>query len=213
MTTTTIYFVRHGQTQWNVEQKMQGHKDSPLTPEGRRQAARLRDRLQTVTFDAIFSSPSPRALTTAQMICGSTSERIVKLDELKEIHMGLWEGESVPTIQNEHTAEFDHFFHKPHLYRPTGQGEAYPELLDRAVTAVERILLSYRGGTVLIVTHRMTLKTLMNHYSGMQLSNMGNLPDIPSASLSKIVFHDSHPFIELYGDTSHYEVNADVLLK
>lgn len=57
MTTTTIYFVRHGQTQWNVEEKMQGHMDSPLTSEGRRQAARLRDRLQTVTFDAIFRVP------------------------------------------------------------------------------------------------------------------------------------------------------------
>ncbi|KOY17904.1 histidine phosphatase family protein [Paenibacillus xylanivorans] len=202
--TTTIYFVRHGQTHWNLEQKMQGHMDSPLTPEGRRQASRLHDRLQTITFDAIYSSPSPRALTTAQIICESSSESIIKLDELKEIHMGLWEGQSVPTIQNEHTVEWEHFFNKPHIYRPTGQGETYSELLNRAVMAVERILLECEGKVVLVVSHRMTLKTLMNHYSGMQLSDMGDLPDVPSASLSKIAFRNSHPSIELYGDVSHY---------
>jgi probable phosphoglycerate mutase len=204
MTTTTIYFVRHGQTHWNLEQKMQGHMDSPLTPEGKRQASRLHDRLKTVTFDAIYSSPSPRALATAQIICGSTSESIMKLDELKEIHMGLWEGQSVATIQNEHTAEWDHFFNNPHIYRATGQGETFSELLNRAVMAVERILVECKGETVLVVSHRMTLKTLINHYYGMKLSDMGNLPDVPSASLSKITIHNSHPYIELYGDVSHY---------
>ncbi|GGG69668.1 histidine phosphatase family protein [Paenibacillus radicis (ex Gao et al. 2016)] len=204
MTATTIYFVRHGQTQWNLEQKMQGHMDSPLTPEGRRQAARLGDRLQMVKFDAIYSSPSPRALTTAQIISGSTADNIMKLDELKEIHMGVWEGQSAPAIQNEHSGEWEHFFKAPHLYRPTGQGETFSELLDRTITAVEKILQDCKGETVLVVSHRMTLKTLMNHYSGMQLSDMGDLPDVPSASLSKIVFHHSEPTIELYGDSSHY---------
>ncbi|MFF2089419.1 histidine phosphatase family protein [Paenibacillus sp. NPDC058174] len=204
MTTTTIFFVRHGQTQWNLEQKMQGHMDSPLTPEGRRQAARLADRLHTVKFDAIYASPSPRALTTAQIISGSTAENIVKLDELKEIHMGLWEGQHVPAIQNEYAEEWEHFFEQPHLYRPSGQGETYAELLNRGVAAVEKILQDCKGKNVLVVSHRMTLKTIMNQYSGKQLSEMGNLPDVPSASLSKIVFHNSEPTIELYGDSSHY---------
>lgn len=189
---------------------MQGHLDSPITQVGKMQAAKLRERLKEVQFDAVFSSSSLRAVTTAQMISESKQGCIQQLKELKEINMGLWEGQSITKIQKEWAQEFEHFFKQPHLYCPTGEGETYWELLDRTIPAMEGILSNYTGGNILIVTHRMTLKTMMNYYSGNKLDDMGNMPDIPPASLSQIIVKDSHPIIELYGDTSHYEILTKV---
>ncbi|WP_136605246.1 histidine phosphatase family protein [Paenibacillus dokdonensis] len=210
MTNTNIYLVRHGQTKWNVKGKMQGHMDSPLTIEGKVQAARLKERLRPVPFDAIFSSSSLRAVTTAQIISERKPDDIHQLEALKEINMGFWEGQHIASIQKEWTREFEHFFEKPHLYRPTGQGETYEELLERALPAMEGIISKYKGGSILVVTHRMTLKTILNYYSGNRLDGMGNMPDIPPASLSKITIRDAHPIVELYGDASHYETLTKV---
>lgn len=208
MTKTTLYLIRHGQTEWNLEQKLQGHMDSPLTLDGRSQAASLRERLKNARFDGVFSSTSPRAVMTAQIVSDWQEGSIQQLDDLKEIHMGLWEGQSISKIQRDYPDQMKHFIEAPHLYRPTGAGETYQELLKRAVRSIEGIISSCNGGTVLIVTHRMTLKTIMNYYSGKALKEMGAVADIPPASLSKISIHDSHPCIELYGDTTHYEMSA-----
>ncbi|GGA36967.1 histidine phosphatase family protein [Paenibacillus physcomitrellae] len=211
---TVIYLVRHGQTEWNLAHRMQGHQDSPLTAAGRLQAEKLHERLIKVDFTKVYASTSPRAITTAEIISGKKRERIGQLDGLREINMGLWEGRQVGDIQNEYAVEYDNFFSQPHIYLPTAGGETYIKLRDRAVSAVEVILSEAdaaqsgaergRGSHILVVTHRMTLRTLMNHYAGNDLEGMGGTPDIPPASLSAIAFRDGRARVELYGDISHY---------
>ncbi|WP_235206697.1 histidine phosphatase family protein [Paenibacillus tyrfis] len=68
---TTMYLTRHGQTEWNSKKKMQGHLDSPLTDYGMQQAEWLKERLENVHFDAIYSSSSPRAFNTARIVSGN----------------------------------------------------------------------------------------------------------------------------------------------
>ncbi|WP_036746111.1 histidine phosphatase family protein [Paenibacillus sp. UNC451MF] len=204
MDSTSVYLVRHGQTEWNVEQRMQGHLDSPLTREGQKQAAQLRDRLKEMKWDAIFSSSSPRAVQTAEIISGMNREHVRQLDAFKEINMGLWEGQLLTEIHGLYTREYGRFFEEPHLYCPTEGGETYFELLVRGVSALEDILTAFKGGKILIVTHRITLKVIMNYYFGNTLSEMREMPDIAPASLSSIHFKDGKSFIELYGDNSHY---------
>lgn len=206
---TVIYLVRHGQTEWNLENRMQGHQDSPLTAAGRLQAAKLHERLRTVDFAKVYASTSPRAIMTAEIISGKKREHIGRLDGLREINMGLWEGRQVGDIQKEYGEEFDNFFSRPHLYVPTAGGETYAKLRERAVSAVEAILSEAaqsdaQEGHILVVTHRMTLRTLMNHFAGNALEGMGEAPDIPPASLSSIAFRDGRAQVELYGDISHY---------
>lgn len=203
MTTTTLYLVRHGQTEWNRERKLQGHLDSPLTDEGIMQAFKLNERLGTVRFDAVYSSPSPRAVTTARIVSGRHEGGIRLIDDLKEIHMGPWEGHKISVMSEKYPEEMACFTEAPHLYKPVGPGESYWDLLTRAVRATENILSACPGGTALVVTHRMTLKTLLNHYSGNVLEDMGKMPDIPPASLSQIVVEDGHPYVKMYGDTAH----------
>lgn len=67
---TRLYLTRHGETEWNVIHRMQGSKDSPLTELGVRQAESLKAVLDTVPIDAVYASPSPRAMRTAEISCG-----------------------------------------------------------------------------------------------------------------------------------------------
>ncbi|NEN82299.1 histidine phosphatase family protein [Paenibacillus elgii] len=201
---TTMYLTRHGQTEWNSKKKMQGHLDSPLTDYGMRQAEWLKERLESVHFDAIYSSSSPRAFHTARIVSGNRPVPISTLDSLKEINMGLWEGQQIDQIQQQFPIPYDHFFNEPHLYRPTGHGESYSELLERTIPALNRILEEHQGQQVLIVTHRITLKVIMSYFLGKQLHEIGDMPDIHPTALCKIIMNDEVPKIELYGDTSHY---------
>lgn len=202
---TTLYLTRHGQTEWNVEERLQGHKDSPLTSLGVLQAEWLQQRLAPVPLDAVYSSSSLRAWRTARIAAGNKQVSIRPMDELMEINMGLWEGQHIEFIENQFAQQYFHFFNRPDLYQPTGFGETYEQLIGRAIPAIDSIISGHQGETVLIVTHRITLKTIMGYYGKKTLHEFGTLPDIQSTSLSKISIEDHIPMIEMYGDTSHYQ--------
>jgi broad specificity phosphatase PhoE len=205
MTETTLYFTRHGQTEWNLQGRMQGHQDSPLTASGRLQAEWLKERLEAVPFEAFYSSTSPRAVSTARIIQGERPGELRTKDELREINMGLWEGESIEVIREKDAEQFQNFWEAPHLYQPSGSGETYAALLERVIPVLQDIVTAHSGGNVFIVTHRITLKAILGYYLGRDLHELGELPDILSTSLSKISYRDGVPHIEMYGDTSHYK--------
>jgi broad specificity phosphatase PhoE len=205
---TTLYLTRHGQTEWNLETKLQGHKDSPLTVTGIEQAGWLHDHLDSVTFDAIYSSSSPRALRTANIITGNSHTDIVTLDALKEINMGLWEGMRKDDIKKDYSVQLDHFFAQPHLYQPTSQGESYNDLQQRVVPAIQDIIAAHQDQQVLVVTHFITLKVIMGYFMNKQLHEIGTMPDIHPTALFKVrIEDDNNAEVLLYGDTSHYREN------
>lgn len=89
---TRLLITRHGETQWNTEKRMQGRSDSPLTAHGIWQAQQLARRLKDEKIDAIYSSPTPRAARTAEILKGSRGLQVRLLDDLMEINLGDWEG-------------------------------------------------------------------------------------------------------------------------
>lgn len=92
-----IYLIRHGQTKWNLEKKMQGSLNSDLTVEGVEQAVSLGKELNKHYFNHIYSSTSPRALETSRLIFGD--EKKTSSDLLGEIAMGAWEGKTYQEIE------------------------------------------------------------------------------------------------------------------
>lgn len=201
---TTLYLTRHGQTEWNLLKKMQGHKDSLLTPSGVQQAEWLGERLSTIPFDAIYCSSSPRAITTAGIISGHRTTEIVKLDSLREINMGLWEGHHIEQITQDFPTQFSQFFNEPHLYQPTGLGESYSQLMERTLPSIQEIMKKHKGQQVLIVTHRITLKAIMSYFMNKQLDEIGTMPDLHPTALCKVTMDNDVFHVDLYGDTSHY---------
>jgi broad specificity phosphatase PhoE/8-oxo-dGTP pyrophosphatase MutT (NUDIX family) len=203
---TTLYLIRHGETVWNVEGRFQGHKDSPLTSLGERQARWLRMALKDIEFDAIYSSTSPRAYRTADIIRGKREVAIETSDRLMEIHLGCWEGKPRTEIENIFPEDHHLFWSAPHAYVPSNGGESFPQLQNRVIQEMKDIIWKHRDGNVLIVTHAIALKAIMAWFKGDPLENLWSPPIIQPTALNKVVIEgDDACSIELYGDISHYQ--------
>ncbi|SDW15853.1 histidine phosphatase family protein [Paenibacillus sp. CF384] len=202
---TTIYLTRHGETEWNVDGRLQGHMDSELTELGTSQAGWLGKSLQGVHFDAIYTSASPRAQRTGQIIRGNRNIPLIPNEELKEIYLGAWEGQKFTEIERTFPEEHVAFWNTPHLYQPSNDGESIVQLQERVIPKVKAIEAAHQGGTILIITHAVTLKTIMAYFKGDPLELLWSPPYIHPTSLTKVTIDAEGPHIELHGDVSHYE--------
>ena len=95
-----LFLVRHGQTKWNVEKRLQGFLDSDLTELGVFQAEKLGERLSEVEFSKIYVSPRGRTLKTAKLVAGNKENELLTDDRLQEMNFGSLEGKEFETIEH-----------------------------------------------------------------------------------------------------------------
>src|SRR5699024_11199668 len=108
-----LYITRHGTTEWNLERRLQGWGDSPLTEDGKNRAIRLSNNLRDVDFDMIYSSPQKRALNTAKLIKGNKNTEIKTHDGLKELRYGVWEGMYLTDIEKKYPEDYFSYRNAP----------------------------------------------------------------------------------------------------
>ncbi|MEK4185870.1 MULTISPECIES: histidine phosphatase family protein [Paenibacillus] len=204
MSITTIFLTRHGQTEWNVQHRMQGHMDSELTALGVQQAEWLSRGMRTEQLDVIYASPSPRALRTAEIIRGERSTPLKTSEAFKEIGMGVWEGRDSNELESEYSEQHRNFWQDPEQFKVEGS-ETFAEVQARALGKLQEILVDHQGETILIVTHTVVIKLLMAYFEGRALPKLWDLPYIYPTCLCRVDFTDGVPEILLHGDTSHYE--------
>lgn len=164
-----LYIIRHGETEWNKEKRLQGQSDVALNEYGRELAVITGEALSDVRFDAVFSSPLSRAFETARIIVGKRDVRIIKDDNLKEISFG--EDEGVPSDKlGEH---FTNFFFAPESFVPSKGGETYEELCERARCFLQERIEPLRktDKTVLIVAHGAMNKALMLNLKHLEIKD------------------------------------------
>ncbi|MDR6553488.1 histidine phosphatase family protein [Paenibacillus qinlingensis] len=202
--TTTIYIIRHGQTTWNVEHRLQGHQDSPLTELGIKQAQWLSEALQHEEIDVMYSSSSDRALQTAEIVRGQRNIAIVQSDALKEINLGDWEGKLQSEVKEEYPEQFDHFWNQPDRFG-VPHSETFAEVAERAMTMLQRIHEAHAGKTIAIVTHTVVVKLIMAYYEQRLMKDIWQPPYIHPACLCKIIFTENVPQIILHADIRHYQ--------
>lgn len=152
MSQTTLLLVRHGETAWNAEHRIQGHLDIPLSPHGIRQAARLAERLADEPIEAIYSSPLVRARLTAEPLAGRTGVAITAEPRLCERSFGVFEGLTLNEIAARHPEGFRQWRERDPNWAMEG-GESGRTLIDRVLAALHDIVERHRGGTVLAVAH------------------------------------------------------------
>ncbi len=173
MTLPEILILRHGQTEWNRDHRMQGGLDSPLTEEGRNQALRMGAMLAGLvspdTHD-LWSSPQGRALATAEPISAATGCPVVPIDDLREIHMGDWAGLSRAEIDARWPASDPHESFID-FYARAPRGEGFDALWDR----VGRVLDALDRPTIL-VTHGFTSRFLRTRALGYGLEDLAEVP-------------------------------------
>lgn len=203
MLSTNLYLVRHGETEWNTEKRMQGHKDSPLTENGKLQTSWLGEVLHDIEFDAIYASSSNRTKQTAEIVRSNRNLPIILSDNLKEIYMGEWEGRLTHEVEEEYPEDYYNFWYNPNIYKPK-IGETFYDVQNRAIPEINNIITKHSGKNILVVTHTVTLKIIMSTFENRSISNLWDPPYIHPTSLSCVEIIDDKYSIKLYGDTTHY---------
>ncbi|MCX6055285.1 MAG: histidine phosphatase family protein [Chloroflexi bacterium] len=190
---TQFYLVRHGQTDWNVARRYQGHTDIPLNQVGTQQAQNLAEKLAADTFDAIFSSDLSRAVQTAEIL-GNRLHVMVCIDpRLREINHGIWEGMSLDEVKKKYADDFVRGAQDPTSIRAQG-GESILEVAKRMAQSAREIQQAYPNGKVLIISHGLAVSTLYCQVKGISLNEV--YQHIPDNTSPVIVTWDSKNPIE-----------------
>lgn len=157
---TEIWLVRHGQTDWNLAGRYQGHLDIPLNEAGLEQAGRLAIKLAGETFAAVYCSDLQRARVTAEMVAARLGLAVIPLAELREINQGDWQGRYLADVREEF-GEPDPSAGEEMLHERAPGGESVAEVAARMKLAADRIAAQHPTGRVLVVTHGLALATLL----------------------------------------------------
>ncbi len=153
----TIYIVRHGETEWNLQHRFQGQKDSPLTALGFSQAKTLAQSLKNIAFDAIFSSDLLRAKRTAKIIALERKLAVKTTKLLREHNYGVLEGKRVDEVRGELHSAFDEYerLSDEEKFRFTliPNGESDEQIVARFITFIREVAVSFAGKRIMVVTH------------------------------------------------------------
>lgn len=179
---TQLILIRHGETLWNTERRMQGQLDSPLTERGVWQACRLGERLQATPFTTLYSSDLPRARLTAQRIADATGHSIIDDIRLRERHFGVFEGLTRAEMEKQNAEIYTRFMSRdPHYAVPGGESPA--GFFERCRVALEELALRHAGQTIAVVTHGLVLDAAYRAASGLALEAQRPVP-LVNASLN-----------------------------
>jgi broad specificity phosphatase PhoE len=148
---TTLYIVRHGETDWNRDRRIQGQTDIPLNAEGHRQAEGLALELAATALDAAYASDLSRAWETAAAVAEPRGLEVTRKVALREKHFGTWEGMTDDEV-------LERF---PHAVNGSwGDAETTEQLTERVVGAIHDIARDHPEGSVLVVSHGGAIRSL-----------------------------------------------------
>jgi broad specificity phosphatase PhoE len=199
-----IILVRHGETRWNKDHRIQGSGSNiPLNETGMLQAEAVASRLKSENILAVYSSPLQRALNTAQAIARHHQLEVITSTSFREIDVGELEGVYAATL----TKRFDEFICRygddPVKGKLPG-GESVSDVQKRAWDALKSITCQHSEGTVVIVTHYFVIMALVCRILGLPLSQIPRLRLSPATVTSFTLDGDDAGRLELFNDSCHY---------
>ncbi len=197
--TTTIYLIRHGETEWNRSGRWQGHADVPLSPDGYRQAEALAARLvaENIRFDHIYASDLSRAMETARIVAAALEMPLQSAPELREINMGAWSGLTRAEIVARYPGAFDTVLHPP-------DGEPREIFAARVGGALTKLAEHHPAETLALVTHGGTIRAMLKHIlmlAGVEME----IPFIGNTALTIVRLDNSTWSVVRLNDTAHLE--------
>jgi broad specificity phosphatase PhoE len=200
---TRLLLVRHGESTWNREHRIQGQSDPPLSDDGRRQAAHLGRRLAARRFRGFYSSDLERAFETSQVIAQATGSQPMPMQELREVFLGEWEGLNTDEIAERYPDAWARWREEPSWdLAPGGEGAA--PFASRVESALDRIFKRHPDGDVLVVTHGGVIQVALHQAVGRP--SHGLFPfRIQNASISVIERRDGRLIVTGVNDVAHLE--------
>ncbi|AFQ15655.1 histidine phosphatase family protein [Bacillus thuringiensis] len=197
-----LYLVRHGETEGITLGRMESRKDSPLTNMGILQIKSLKQRLQDEKIDYIYTSPSGRALKTAEIINTEHPITLLQDNRLYEMDIGDWDGLTQQEIQNEDSCTFEQFLHSPESYKPQNK-ESFYDVLNRVETFISYIISKHDNQNILIVSHTAVLSLMRCFFKSQNIEHVWDKPKFQNGSLSLVNYEDDKYSITLDADITH----------
>lgn len=221
----TFYFVRHGQTFFNLYGRMQGWSNAPLTQEGIKDVHRSGRGLANIHFDAIYSSDLQRTIDTAKIIKAENHYAddldIIPMKEFREVNFGSFEGLSTddvwPQIVDKtriihdlpegDVVEIRHILNTLKAHDPYSHAENYVEFWFRVETGLLKLLNRHAGTNqnILVVCHGMTIRNLLEGL----VADFDETEPLQNASVSIVKYHDGQFHLEIYNQVSHFKDEAE----
>jgi broad specificity phosphatase PhoE len=210
--TTRVFLVRHGETALSAEDRFAGSTDVPLGPNGSAQVEKLAARLASCSVAAIYASPLQRTMDTARIIGGRIGQDVDAWDGLREIDHGHWEGLRRTEVEARFPDEYSCWSEDPYTFAPRG-GETGVQVVARALPVVREIVTAHPGESVLVVSHKATIRLIIASLLGFDARGYRDRLDQSPASLTVLDFKGPvRARLMLFNDVSHYatEPLADV---
>ena len=202
MQSTRLCFIRHGETDWNVAMRLQGHRDMPLNEVGLQQAAALGRRFAGLSASAVYSSDLQRARQTAEAVAAALGVPVVALDALRERNFGNFEGFTFAEIAAVDAAAYAALAARDPDYAPPGCDETLRSLRARIVGCIERLVAAHPGQSVVVVVHGGVLDIINRHARGLPLEAPRDF-EIPNTGLNWISISEGRWTIDCWGEASH----------
>ena len=201
MPAAELILVRHGETAWNREGRMQGHTDIPLSEEGFAQAEALAARLAEEAFDALWSSDLQRARQTAERVARRTGHRVAVDPRLRERNLGVLQSFTREESARVHPEVFDRYQRGEADYAIPG-GESARQFSARALGALTEIAQGLAGGRAVVVCHGGVLDVLYRAAAG-EGPGGPRRTTLLNASVNTFRYREGRWSLFLWGDISH----------
>ena len=208
MDVTRILAIRHGETAWNVETRLQGHLDIPLNDTGLLQADRLARALTgREAVDAIYASDLSRAHTTAQALAHAMGQAVRSHEGLRERHFGVFQGRTFPEVEAEWPEHAVQWRKRTPEWTPPGGGESLLRLHERIVNTVNELAAQHTGQQVVLVCHGGVLDILYRAATQLDLQAPRTW-SLTNTAVNRLLWTPEGLSLVGWGDTSHLDALA-----
>jgi broad specificity phosphatase PhoE len=205
ITPTRVFMVRHGATVVSAEDRFEGATDVELSDKGREQARRLAERLSNEKITAAYASPMGRTVETARILAAPHGLQVQTRDSFREISHGHWEQMTRREVEEKFPKEEAEWEKDPYTFAPVG-GESGLAVTARALPALMDLVREHPGETIMVVSHKATIRLLLSSLLGFDPRRYRDNLDQKPAALNIVDFRDpTRARLTLFNDTSHYD--------
>ena len=206
MQATRIIAIRHGETAWNVDTRIQGHLDIPLNDTGLWQARQVARALAGEPLSAIYASDLQRAHTTARAIAEATGAPLVPEPALRERSFGELEGRTFAEIEAELPEQARRWRQRDPHFAPEG-GETLVQLRERIAATTHRLAALHTGGLVVLVAHGGVLDVLYRLATGQELQAPRTW-QLSNAAINRLLWTPEGLTLVGWADTQHLDTGT-----
>lgn len=204
MEATRIIAVRHGETAWNVDARIQGQLDIGLNDTGRWQAKRVGEALATEEISAVYSSDLGRAQETAQSIAEVTGIPVVPEEGLRERSFGMFEGKTFDEIHQTWPDHAHNWRKRIPEWEPPEGGESLLQLRERVTRTIQSLAARHPGKQIVVVAHGGVLDTLYRVATGQEV-NSPRTWELPNGAINRLLWTPEGFTLVGWSDTQHLD--------